>query len=176
MQTIAPTLTTERMILAPVSLEHWEAHTTMWADPRTSQFIGGDRSNRAENWIKFVAASGLWNLLGYGYWSFLDRESGAFLGLGGLSRWERGMAGLEGFIEAGWAFGPDAWGKGYATEAMKAALAWADQTLPDPEIRCIIDIENDASVRVGEKLGFKLLETSEGDRGPLGLYSRKAGG
>lgn len=173
---IAPMLTTDRLILAPLSIDHWEPYAAMWADPRTSRFIGGDRTDRAQNWIKFSAAAGLWNLLGYGYWSFLDRQSGAFLGIGGLAQWERGMAGLDGFIEAGWAFAPEYWGKGYATEAMRAALAWADQALPDPEIRCIIDIGNAASMRVGEKLGFTLLETSEGDRGPLGLFSRQSGG
>jgi hypothetical protein len=56
------------------------------------------------------------------------------------------------------------------------AAAWADQTLTDPEIRCIIDIENRASMRVGEKLGFELTETCEGTAGPLGLFSRKGRG
>jgi RimJ/RimL family protein N-acetyltransferase len=93
-----------------------------------------------------------------------------------LGQFERGIAGLLGYPEAGWAFVPDAWSKGYATEAMAAVLCWADQTLPDPEIRCIIDIENLASVRVGEKLGFELIETSEGTTGPLGLFSRKRRG
>jgi RimJ/RimL family protein N-acetyltransferase len=125
---------------------------------------------------KLAAAIGVWDLWGYSYWAFVERESGAFLGVGGVSQWERGMAGLDGFPEAGWAFAYPAWGKGYATEAMTTALDWADRTLPDPEIRCIIDIDNIASMRVGEKLGFTLIETSEGTTGPLGLLSRKRQG
>ncbi|NCX50981.1 MAG: GNAT family N-acetyltransferase, partial [Burkholderiaceae bacterium] len=58
--------------------------------------------------------------------AFLDRETGAFLGNGGLAQFERGIPELGGFPEAGWAFVPAAWGKGYATEAMGAIFNWAD--------------------------------------------------
>jgi RimJ/RimL family protein N-acetyltransferase len=173
---IPPTLTTDRLLIEPLAMKHWETYAVAWADPRMTQYISGEPRSRNESWSKFLAAAGLRHFLGYGYWAFCDRETGAFLGVGGLAQFERGIAGLEGFAEAGWAFIPDAWNKGYATEAMGAVLAWADQTLPDPEIRCIIDIENVASMRVGAKLGFELIDTSEGTTGPLGLFSRKRRG
>jgi RimJ/RimL family protein N-acetyltransferase len=170
---IPPTLTTERLIIEPLALRHWETYAAAWADPRMTQFISPEPRSRQESWIKFLQGAGLWSMFSYGYLAFCDRESGAFLGNGGLAQMERGIQGLEGYAEAGWAFVPDAWNKGYATEAMAAVLGWADETLPDPEIRCIIDIENRASMRVGEKLGFQLIETTEGTTGPLGLFSRK---
>jgi RimJ/RimL family protein N-acetyltransferase len=101
--------------------------------------------------------SGLWPVLGYGYWSFIERQTGAFLGNGGLAQFERGVAALESHVEAGWAFVPAAWGKGYATEAMAAVLEWADTVLNIIEIRAIIDHDNLASARVAEKLGFTCL-------------------
>lgn len=171
-----PTLTTERLIIEPMAMKHWETYAAAWADPRMTQFISPEPRSRNESWMKFLGAAGLWHFLGYGYWAFCDHETGAFLGNGGLAQFERGIAGLEGFPEAGWAFVPDAWNKGYATEAMSAILQWADQALPNPEIRCIIDIDNVASMRVGEKLGFALLETTEGATGALGLFSRHRGG
>jgi RimJ/RimL family protein N-acetyltransferase len=115
------------LILAPISLDHWEAYAAAWADPAMTEFIGGKPRTRTESWGKFLAAAALWQFMGYGYWSFLDRASGKFLGNGGLAWFERGVAGLEGVPEAGWAFIPDAWGKGLATEAMAAVLAWAIQ-------------------------------------------------
>jgi RimJ/RimL family protein N-acetyltransferase len=171
-----PTLSTDRLIIEPLALKHWETYAAAWADPRMTQFIAPEPRTRNESWGKFLQGIGLWSLFGYGYLAFCDRETGEFLGNGGLAQFERGISGLEGFAEAGWAFKADAWGKGYATEAMTAVLAWADTTLNEPEIRCIIDIENTASMRVGEKLGFEMIETSEGTTGPLGLFSRKAGG
>ena len=168
-----PTLTTERLIIEPMAMKHWETYAAAWADQRMTQFISPEPRSRNESWGKFLAGIGLWSLFGYGYMSFCDRQTGAFLGNGGLAQFERGMPGLEGFPEAGWAFVPDAWNKGYATEAMSAILDWADKTLDEPEIRCIIDIENHASMRVGAKLGFELIETTEGANGPVGLFGRK---
>jgi len=171
-----PTLTTERLIIEPLAMKHWEAYAAAWADPQMTQFISPEPRTRQESWIKFVQGAGFWSLFGYGYLAFCDRSNGQFLGNGGLARMERGIAGLEGYPEAGWAFAHHAWSKGYATEAMSAILGWADEALPDPEIRCIIDINNLASMRVGEKLGFRLIETTEGTTGPLGLFSRQRGG
>jgi RimJ/RimL family protein N-acetyltransferase len=171
-----PTLTTDRLIIEPLAMKHWEAYVAAWSDPKMTQFISPQPRSRNESWMKFLMGIGLWPLFGYGYLAFCDRQTGAFLGNGGLGRFERGIAGLEGYPEAGWAFIPGAWGKGYATEAMTAVLAWADATLPDTEIRCIIDIDNVASMRVGAKLGFALIETTAGTTGDLGLFSRKVGG
>jgi RimJ/RimL family protein N-acetyltransferase len=68
----------------------------------------------------------------------------------------------------GWALGRDHWGRGYATEAGAAAVAWAG----DVELVALIAPGNARSVRVAEKLGFAL-------RGPFGaadVYARPAPG
>lgn len=169
--TIAPILHTERLTLAPLSLDHWEAYAGAWADPVMTTFIGGKPRTRQESWVKFSQGIGLWSLVGYGYWAFLDRATGQFLGNGGLARFERGIAELEGYPEAGWAFVPAAWGKGLATEAMAAVLDWADDALKS-EIRCIIDPGNVASQKVAAKLGFQHFADSDGVIGPVGVYRR----
>lgn len=168
----APTLTTDRLILEPLSMDHWDEYAAMWADPRTTRYIGGSPREHKESWIKFLAGSALWDHLGYGYWAFTDRQSGALLGVGGLAQWQRGIAELDGFAEAGWGFAPDAWGKGYATEAITAVLAWSDTALNAPEIRCIIDPGNTASHRVADKLGFVKIGYCEEPVGPTNIYSR----
>lgn len=83
-----------------------------------------------------------------------DRASGEFLGEGGLLDTRRGIAGLQDFPEAGWALMPHAGGRGLATEAMSAALGWADAHLPVDRTGCIIDPGNSASLRVATKLGY----------------------
>lgn len=168
---IAPTLTTQRLTLAPLSLDHWEPYAVAWADARMTAFIGGKPRARQESWVKFTQAAGLWSLLGFGYWAFLDRATGAFLGNGGLARFERGIPELDGYPEAGWAFVPDAWGRGLATEAIAAVLEWADTAL-QAEVRCIIDPGNIASQKVAAKLGFQHFADNDGIIGPVGVYRR----
>lgn len=168
---IAPTLTTERLTIAPMSLEHFEAHAAAWADPEMTRFIGGQPRSRNESWGKFLAGAGLWSVVGYGYWTFLNRATGAYLGNGGLAQFERGIPELVGVPEAGWAFAPVAWGKGYATEAMTAILVWADDARLG-EIRCIIDPGNAASHNVAAKLGFEKFAKSHDVIGDLFIYRR----
>src|SRR3546814_12563718 len=81
--------------------------------------------------------------------------------MGGLSYFCRGIPELEGRPEAGWAFDADHWRAGYATEAMTAALGWADANLDVPDVRCIIDLGNEASERVAAKLGFGRIGESD---------------
>lgn len=169
---IAPILQTDRMILSPLSRDVWEAYAAAWADPRMTTFIGGQPRTRTESWGKFLQGIGLWSLFGYGYWSFTSRETGAFLGSGGLASFERGIPELEGFPEAGWAFIPDAWGQGLATEAIAAVLDWADESLGHPEIRCIIDAGNVASQRVADKLGFEPMGEVDFPPGKTQLFRR----
>ncbi len=156
-----------------MALEHWEAYAAAWADPRMTEFIGGEPRGRNVSWGKFLAGTGLWPLLGYGYWSFIERDSGAFVGNGGLAQFERGIPDLDGYPEAGWAFVPAAWGKGYATEAMAAILTWADAAQLG-EIRCIIDPGNAVSHNVAAKLGFAKFAESADVIGDVIIYRRKS--
>ncbi len=169
----APTLHSQRLRLEPLSLSHWEAYATMWADPRTTTFIGGEPRDRATSWAKFTSAAGLWPVCGFGYWSFVDCETGLFLGMGGLARFERGIEGLEDYPEAGWAIAPEGWGRGLATEAMAAVLHWADSALRAPTVRCIIDSGNDASFKVAAKLGFVQLGKVDYGAEKTNLFERQ---
>jgi RimJ/RimL family protein N-acetyltransferase len=169
---VPPTILTERLILRPLSLDDWEAYAAAWADPQMTAFIGGQPRDRTTSWAKFTSAAGLWPIVGYGYWSFIDRKTDTFLGTGGLARHERGLADLEGFPEAGWAFVPGAWGRGLATEAIRAVLNWSDSERGAPEVRCIIDPGNTASIRVAEKLGFVRLREVDFPPGTTLVFSR----
>jgi ribosomal-protein-alanine N-acetyltransferase len=63
------------------------------------------------------------------------------------------------------------WGKGYATEASKAWISYAVETLKIKHVFAEIDPENSNSIAVAEKLGMKKLE--ELSKGGLFLYCIK---
>jgi RimJ/RimL family protein N-acetyltransferase len=57
--------------------------------------------------------------------------------------------------EVGWAIHPEEWGRGYATEAARYLMDWSFKELNIHRVVAFCHANNDASVRVMEKLGMK---------------------
>jgi RimJ/RimL family protein N-acetyltransferase len=151
-----PVLETERLRLRTPSADDLDASTAMWGNAEVVHHIGGKPFSREEVWSRILRARGLWSLLGYGYWAVYERSSGRFVGDVGFADFHRDLTPtIEGQPEMGWVLDPWSHGRGYATEAVAAALAWADQRLSAPEYSCIIDPENAPSIRVALKAGFR---------------------
>ena len=142
-----PVLETERLILRSWREEDLDPLSRMSADGEVMRFLGGAVS-RNDAWRAMAAFIGHWVLRGYGFWVVERKSDGAFLGRVGLWRPE-GWPGME----VGWALDRPFWGKGYATEAAKAALDHGFQNYPVPKLISLIDPENHASQRVAERLG-----------------------
>ena len=66
-------------------------------------------------------------------------------------------------VEVGWTLRPDCWGRGYATEAGAASLAYAFGVLGLSEVFSVILPENARSQAVARRLGLTLVE----ERGAL---------
>jgi gamma-glutamylputrescine oxidase len=92
-----------------------------------------------------------WEHHGFGPAVLVDSQDGAFLGRGGLN-WTT-VAG-EFAVELPWALLPARWGEGLATEAARAALAWA-RDLELGEVVSLALIDNHASQRVMQKVGMQ---------------------
>ncbi|ESZ37322.1 MULTISPECIES: GNAT family N-acetyltransferase [unclassified Mesorhizobium] len=160
-----PVLETERTIMRAHRIEDFDDYAVMWADPVTTRFIGGKPRTREESWMRFLRHAGLWSLLGYGFWAVEDKAGGRFIGEAGFHDLKRDIEpSLEGIPEAGWALAPQAHGKGLASEVVRRALAWGDDTFAGARTVCIIDPENTGSLNVAAKCGYtKVLETTYHD-------------
>ena len=145
-------LRTDRLVLRAHALADFPDMAAMWADPEVCRYIGGKPSTSEASSARFCRHRGMWPLLGYGFWAVCDRESGLFVGEAGL--FKRDLATAE-VPEAGWAFTRAAAGRGYATEAVGAVLAWADTRPQLARSFCIIEPANVASIRVAEKCGYR---------------------
>lgn len=124
-----PTLQTDRLILRPHGVADYPACCALWADADVVRHIGGSPQDAQAVWFRLLRYAGMWSLLGYGMWVMEDRATGTLIGEAGLLSAARGLPELEGVPEAGWVLGPQAWGRGLATEAMTAVLGWADANL-----------------------------------------------
>ena len=170
--TDAPTLHTDRLTLRPHGIADYPACRALWADPQVVRHVGGVPLDAQTVWFRLLRYAGMWSLLGYGMWVIEDRATGAFLGESGLLSAERGLPELEGVPEAGWVLGPQAWGRGVASEAMGAVVRWADAHLDAPSLRCIIAPDHGASIRVAEKLDFVALVDSVLGDTPMRVFDR----
>jgi len=160
-----PILSTPRLILRGHTLEDFDKTVEIWTDPLVRRYFHGPALTREDLWGKFLRQFGMWAVMGYGSWAVEEKETGAYIGIVGVFEVKRDIkAPLEGMPEAGWTLAPRAHGKGYATEAARAALAWTEARLGNPRMFCVIAQGNKSSIRVAEKTGFRpWLETTYKD-------------
>lgn len=154
---IVPTLQTGRLTLRGHTPADFGECAAMWGDPRVTRHIGGRPSTEEEVWTRVLRYAGMWALLGFGYWVVRERETGRFVGEVGLADFRRDITPPLDAPEAGWVLAPWAHGQGFATEAVRATLSWADAHLAAPRTVCMIAPGNAASIRVAEKCGFREL-------------------
>lgn len=169
-----PVLQTERLILRPHRLADFEASLAMWTDPEVVRYIGGKPSTEQQAWGRMMNYLGHWQLMGYGYWCVEERASGILVGEFGFADFHREITpSIRGIPELGWALDSRVHGKGYATEGLRAAVAWGDVNLPIARTVCLIDPENISSFKVAARLGFtEETRTSYGGK-PIVLLSRE---
>ncbi|HEU4730764.1 MAG TPA: GNAT family N-acetyltransferase [Kofleriaceae bacterium] len=158
-----PILETERLVLSGHGVETLDEALALWSDPVVNRYIGGRSSGREEVWARILRYVGHWAVAGYGFWQIRERATGRFVGEVGLADFKRDLAfSFEGAPEAGWVLAPWCHGKGYATEAVQAALAWSDACeRTGPRTVCIISPDNAASLRVAAKCGYHELARAD---------------
>jgi RimJ/RimL family protein N-acetyltransferase len=151
-----PALTTDRLVMREVRAEDFPAFAAIWADREVVRYITKEPLGEEDAWSGFLRMAGHWPVMGYGYWGVTERDTGALLGQVGFVDFKRAITPpLKGEPEIGWVFGRQAHGKGYATEAAKAALRWGDDHFKGARMSCIINTPHTASIRVAEKCGFQ---------------------
>jgi RimJ/RimL family protein N-acetyltransferase len=150
-----PILETERFRLRGHAIDDFEQCAAMWADPVVTRYVGGKPFTAEETWAKLLRYAGHWFLLGYGYWVIEDKNTGEFFGEVGFADYKRELQPpLNGVPEIGWVLASRAHGRGYATEAVGAAVLWGDAHFKSAPTACIIAPENGASIRVASKCGY----------------------
>ncbi|WP_112663623.1 GNAT family N-acetyltransferase [Microvirga flavescens] len=168
-----PAVETPRLILRGHRREDFADSFAMWRSPEVFRFIGGKAPTREEAWARLLRYVGHWALLGFGYWVVEERETGRFIGEIGFANFMREIEpSLDDTPEIGWVIAPHAHGKGYATEAVKAALAWGDAHFSPRPTACIIDPANEASLRVAEKCGYREFTRTTYKDKPKTLFTR----
>jgi RimJ/RimL family protein N-acetyltransferase len=133
--------------------EDIEPHAAMNADPRVMEFFPGtlppeESAALLARWRQRIAERG------FGLWPVEVIGGAPFIGMVGLSV-PSFQARFMPAVEIGWRLAAEFWGRGYATEAARAVLAYGFERLGLPEIVSFTTVANARSRRVMEKLGMR---------------------
>lgn len=161
---------TDRLMLRRLAVTDLDDLARLYADPEVRRYFPDGTLNREQtreelDWVIEV----YYGRYGYGLWATILKDTRAFIGRCGLLPWEIGGR-TE--VEVAYLLDRSHWGRGLATEAARAIVAYAFTTLPVERLICMFDPENTASRRVAAKAGMTLLWDDYVDKyGPSQVYA-----
>jgi RimJ/RimL family protein N-acetyltransferase len=141
---------TERLRLEPVGPEHARDLYRLHQDDGVAAWQGSRlTAQAADRWAQRGQRG--WEREGVDKWMAYDRATGELVGRGGVSRSE-----LDGQsrLEISWTVRSDRWGRGYATEIGRAALAFAFGELGSEAVIALTEPHNRRSLAVMDRLGM----------------------
>jgi RimJ/RimL family protein N-acetyltransferase len=152
-------LETKRLVLRRSRPEDAAQISGYRSDPDVHRYQGWERTDvegiRAQ--IEEMSGRAPGEPGGWVQLSVDERDGGRLVGDVGLSP----VDGDPGVIEIGYTIAPPHQGRGYATEAVGALVAYALGTLDAGVVRAYASAENLPSIRVAEKVGMRLVERFE---------------
>jgi RimJ/RimL family protein N-acetyltransferase len=150
---------TERLLLRRSRPEDAATISAYRSDPNVNRQQGWDRTDLEGVLADIVEMSGRSPGEPGGWVQFTveERGGGRIVGDVGLSVAD----GEPGVIKVGYTIDPAFQGLGYATEAIRALVEYAFETLGAELVRAHASAENAASIRVAEKVGMRLVERFE---------------
>lgn len=153
MRKMSPRITTDRLLLRPLTLDDAEAAFEWTGDDRVARYMIYSTHESVETtreWLRSIVTSDTRFEFG-----FVRRNDDKLIGSGGIRLLE------DGFWEFGYNFRYDCWGMGYATEASKAMIELVRSKFGDVMLRAECAVENTASAHVIEKCGLVFKEFGE---------------
>ncbi len=144
---------TDRLLLRRLRPTDASALERVLCDPAVMRFSDGvQTSEQVRRWIRDYVEThyAQW---GFGMWALALKTTRATIGYCGLSRFPDRCQ--DGEAEIGVRLARNQWGRGYATEALRAVHHLAIETLMVNRLIAFVDPANASSVRLVEKLGMR---------------------
>lgn len=160
-------LTSARLRYEPFDDAHFAGLHAMNRDPEVMRYLLGRPETPDETRAMIARVRVRWAEWGYGWWTLIERATGDIVGAGGIQHLGKTPAGAH---EIGWRLRRDAWGRGLASEAARTMTDYAFEVLGAPRLCAIRHPENDASLRVMERLGMRYMGLERADGIDVALH------
>jgi RimJ/RimL family protein N-acetyltransferase len=150
-----PRIETERLVLRRWDIARdLDAYAAICADPEVMRYIGdGSVATHAETAERLEQYEQMWRERGFGLFALDRRDTGALIGNTGLAVPDF-LPEILPAVEIGWRLGREHWGQGFATEAARAALAFAWDPVGLDRVVSVHANGNDPSGNGMQKIGM----------------------
>jgi ribosomal-protein-alanine N-acetyltransferase len=160
-------LTTERLLLRPIAMQDHSELYAHWTSPEVRQYLFDGAILSADDVTQVIEGS----VRGFAessstLWLVKAMDGSRFVGVAGLRPLD------DVGVELYYSLAPEAWGRGYATEAARAVMHYALNDLGLHEVLAEVDAANAASVAVVERLGMIAYDAVPGVLGAMTRYRR----
>ena len=159
---------TDRLEIRRFLEKDTERYVSIMTNPDVYRYLGSGSGVSEEGVVKLMDHFESIFEQGYGVFAVIEKASGEVIGHCGI----RPIP--DGRIELLYAYCPSAWGKGYATEAGKAVLAYGKENFNLNEIIAMSYPQNPGSIGVIKKLGFEPIGQEEHFGNMLEVYVLQA--
>ena len=162
-------LETERLVLRRVSSDDAEFILELLNQPSFLRYIGDKGVRTTEDAVRYIQTGPVasYERFGFGLYLVELKETRVPIGMCGLLKRDTLPD-----ADVGFAFLPDYWSQGYAFEAASGVMQYGREVLGLRRIVAITSLDNDASIRLLEKIGLKFegLITPSEELGEVRLF------
>ena len=162
-------LETQRLVLRHFVISDLDHLFAFYSDPDVVKYIPDaprtyEESKEELEWFM----SGHPKFPELGLWATIYRETGQCIGRCGLLPWT-----FDGQheVEVAFALAKAYWGQGLATEAAQAIAQYAFEHLHRSRLICLIDQDNQGSIKVATKIGMAFEREARDEYGPFLIYA-----
>jgi RimJ/RimL family protein N-acetyltransferase len=162
-------LETDKLLLRHLIPDDLDSLFALYSDPQVRKYFPEGTLTYEETREELE-----WFLNGHpedprlGLWATIYKQTGQFIGRCGLLPWT-----IDGRqeVEVAYMLAKDYWGQGLGTEVARAILHYGFERLNLTRLICLIDRENQASIKVARNIGMTFEKEGEDEKGPFLLYS-----
>ncbi|MGI8609029.1 MAG: GNAT family N-acetyltransferase [Candidatus Dormibacteria bacterium] len=156
-----------RLLLRPLAAADRDQVARIYRDPEVMRYIDpGQDFTDDEVDRRMAAAQARWVEAGFDMWTMLERESGEFVGRGGLI-----LSDELGEVEVGYMLARERWGMGFATELTEFALGFGFRTIGLDRVVAVVDGPHTASQHVLQKAGLTYQKETTYKGGPVRYFA-----
>jgi RimJ/RimL family protein N-acetyltransferase len=141
-------LETDRLSLRMFKENDWKDLHKYYSDEECTRYTVGRALTEGESWRTIAAMIGHWELRRYGSYALEEKATQNVIGVAGLdypNDWPE--------PEIKWGLIRDFWGKGYASEAVRAIKKMWVEYLPELSLISLIHPKNTNSINLAKAVG-----------------------